>query len=160
MIDHMEKIRGAMHVIEVAVAGHARDDVQWGLAWALAMSRINPRSVLRSCREIRFDGNESEKREAAIVNRMVASGLAYAKQVQEIEADVRNIYPADLAQSRLDNELGWEPVPGEKLERSLDRSCMIARARNPDTAAVRAKAHRIVRGRFEDLELATEVAYA
>jgi len=156
MIKDMERIWGALEVVEAEVAGQSRDDVRWGIAWQLAMSRIDARAVLRSCREIRFEGSEAQKREAAVVARLVKRGRAYASLVDEIERGLRDLYPANSARRRLD-ELGWEPVSGESIQRSLDRSCMVARVNAPPYERLRAKVHAIARGRFADLEFANQL---
>jgi hypothetical protein len=154
----MLRIRGAMQVLQTTIDGTKGDDTRWNLAWRDAIKRIKVADVMKCCKEVHFDGNDGEKREAAIVARLLKRGFEFAKQVAEVEHDVANIYPADLAQKRLDEELGWEVRPNDTLVHKLDRSCMIARVRNPDTKAVRANAHAIIRGRFNDLELTGDAA--
>lgn len=149
----IQRVRGAMETITASIAGTKRDTIRWNLAWRDAISKLHVVEVLKSCKEIGYDGDAGEKREAAIVSRLVRRGRAFAQQVDEVEREIRGLYPADKARHRLDTELGWEIRPDDDRATKLDRACMIARARNPDTAKVRFDAHSIIRGRFDDLEL-------
>lgn len=152
MID-MERIDGAMEVISVSIAGQRYSSVQWGLAWRDAMRKINAKAVLKSCREVKFDGSDREKRAASACARMVRRGREYAKQVDEIERAMSMLYPVERAEERLEHELGREAQPGESFATTLDRACMKGRIRNPTPVSVRLAAHEFVRGRFDDLEV-------
>ena len=154
----MLRIRGAMNIIQNTIDGAQSDDLRWNLAWRDAFARIKVGEVMKCCKEIHFDGNDSEKREAAVVSRLLRRGFEFVKQISEVEHEIKNLYPADLARKRLDEELGWEVEPGETEARRLDRSCMIARTRNPNTHFVRMNAHAIIRGRFDDLETSSDAA--
>lgn len=152
MIDDSRRVKSALEVIQMSIEGKRGNPIEWNLAWRDALRRIRPDDVLKSCRELGFDGSDSEKREAKIVARIVRRAREFVKQIEEVERDVADLYPADLARRRLDTELGWDRKPDDTMVTRLDRACMIARVRNPDPRKVRHDAHTIIRARFSDLE--------
>ena len=150
---HAERIHGVLEFIQTSIAGTERHPVMWGIAWRDAMQRINVRLVLKSCRELEFEGSDSEKREARVVGRLVRRGREYARQVSEVERDIGDLYPANQARQRLDDELGWTHSEDDSFATKLDRICMISRVNAPPIVELRRRAHATVRARFDDLEV-------
>lgn len=158
MIDDMRRIRSAQETIQAKLYGSRESSVLWNLGWRDAFRLIRVSDVLKSCKSIEFDGSDGENREAKVVARMIRRGHAFVKQVEEVERDLADLYPADVARRRLDDELGWEHHPSDSIQRKLDRSCMLARVHAPPFSELRARAHGIVRSRFSDLEFSEDAA--
>lgn len=152
------RIRGALEVIQTSLIGTRGDDVRWNLGWRDALRRIKVDEVMKSCKEIGFDGSDGEKREAKVVARLMRRGREFVKQIDSVESEMADLYPVEKARHRLDTEIGWESAPNDTIATKLDRSCMIARVNAPPPHALRAKAHGIVRGRFNDLEMSEDVS--
>lgn len=148
----IERVRGALQVIQAATGGTNGSNMDWNLGWRNAIEKINVREVMKSCKELSFSGDDRDKREAKIVKRLVSRGFELSKQVSEVEYDLANLYPVEEAKRRLKEELGWEDVEGDTIKTKLDRSCMIAIVRAPALQVLRANVHAILRGRFSDLE--------
>ena len=153
----IERVRGALNLIGIAIDGNRNDAIAWNLGWRDAVERINVFEVMRSCKRLLFDGDDRDKREAKIVARILKRAHAFARQIEEVERDAANLYPAERARHRLDHELGWEHMPDDDTATRLDRSCMIARTRHPDAAKLRRNAHGVIRSRFAELEAKSDV---
>lgn len=147
------RVEAALKNIGELVEGTGHDPVKWGRCWRDAMKSVDVRQVAKSCRNLSFEGNDSEKRVASRAARVVNRGQRFVHYLDGVERDLANLYPADEAQRRLDEELGWDHGPNDDERTRLDRMMMRSRVRAPGMIELRRIAYHKLRGEFAELDV-------
>lgn len=155
--DPMAKVQRVMETIDAGTAADRDDDARWCRAWRDTLWRMNRDGLWaadKACRRvINSRADEDDKALARRCLRLVRDGYRMALRVDFIDSELADLYPADLAKSRLETELGYEQRPGEAIAVTIDRACMLARVRTPGRRHVEVNAFAYLRSQFYSLEI-------
>ena len=153
----MNRVNRMLEVIDAGTSADRGDDVRWCRAWRDTLWRQGREKLWeadKACRRvINSRADEDDKAIARRCLHLIRDGYKLALRVDEVDRELVDLYPADEARRRLDEEIGWENLPGETDAQILDRSCMKARAANPNPHLVKVNAFAYIRARFPTLEI-------
>lgn len=155
--DPMRTVRSVLETIDAGTAADRGDDTRWCRAWRNTLWRMGRDGLLaadKACRRvINSRAEEDSKSMARRCLHLIRDGYQLALRVDYVDRELADLYDANLANDRLDHELGHVDQPGEPIAVSLDRSCMRARVRTPGRRHVDVNAFSHIRSQFHSLEI-------